>query len=321
MTCAAAARTAKSGSFNSVSATVGGVRGLEVREPAEHRRKHALVLVAEHRLHAPEGDLGRQRREHGRERRTNAPLGIGVHARQHEGKAFGIDRRGGAECGGAHRRPGIGEQVLHQRQAVGGLQRAEGRDDFETDVWINRGFRSEFDERRRCRRIAQAPEGPDRRHLYFEWSPGLLDERLQWRDGSTGLDHSEAASGECGCVLPRHGKQLQQDRLGPRILDAAERIGDRPPGRDRSAVVEDRGSERLVGVQAHERVHAEAERLHLRRRRPGLIVRLRRANGGRTSVFRAHASDRFRRGAPGGFAARSGADQPEGFGRPAANHR
>ena len=68
---------------------VGGVRGLEVREPAEHRRKHALVLVAEHRLHAPEGDLCRQRREHGRERRTNAPLGIGVHARQHEAKLSG----------------------------------------------------------------------------------------------------------------------------------------------------------------------------------------------------------------------------------------
>ncbi len=50
------------------------VRGLEVSEGAEHGRKHPLVFVAQHRLHAPECHVCRHRRQHGRHRRADAPI-------------------------------------------------------------------------------------------------------------------------------------------------------------------------------------------------------------------------------------------------------
>ena len=125
---------------SSIARRSGAFRRASARQ---HRRNHPLVLVLQHRAQRDRSPASaRQRAEHLGQRRAHAPVAIRLHARQHGGEALLIDRRGGAQRRGAHRRPLVGQQILDRRQPFRGPQRAERRHRFEPDVRMCRRCRA-----------------------------------------------------------------------------------------------------------------------------------------------------------------------------------
>ncbi len=206
------------------------VAGLQARERAQHRRDDALVLVLQHGAQAVGRLLGGQRAERLGERRADAPVAIGLEPREHDHEALLIDGGGGAERGRAQLRPLVGPQILHRRQPVGRAHAPEGLDGLQADVRVH-GWRASQPRQRGHRiRCLELGQGADRRDRQLQ--PGLRggfeqgDERLH---RGRVLEGAEAARGERAREAPVRCEQLQQRGRRPWVLDALERVGNRPP--------------------------------------------------------------------------------------------
>ena len=163
---AAVARTTKSGSFSCASAIDRGVRRLELRESAEHGGDDAPVLVLQHRPDALERHTRRQGRQHVGQRRANGPLRSRLHADRTSTKLSGSIAAAAPQRRRAHRRPRVGQKVLHDREPFGGAKRAERGHRFEADMRIA-GIGRERHERGIGPCLPDAGERADRRHQDF----------------------------------------------------------------------------------------------------------------------------------------------------------
>ena len=231
---AAVARTTKSGSSSRCTSTARRSVAFRRASDGQHRRDHTLVLVLQHRAHAVGRQIRGERAERLGQCRANAPVAIGVHARQHRGKALLIDRRGSAQRGGAHVGPLVGQQVLDRRQSFSGPQRAECRDSFEPDIRMRRRRAGQAREGAAASVAPSCGERADRGDGQFQ--SGLrcrIEEREQRLDGGRVLECTEPSRGERTRVAPIRAEQLQERGRGPRIFDALQRVCDRPPRRDR----------------------------------------------------------------------------------------
>ena len=71
----------------------------------------------------------------------------------------------------------VGEEILDDRQPVGGAQRAERRDRFEADVRRRLRLGGEADQRPDRAAVADQRQGPFRRHQHFRRSPLRAEDR------------------------------------------------------------------------------------------------------------------------------------------------
>ena len=292
---AAAARTAKSGSFSCVSATLPASGALKLRERGEHRRNHALVLVAgASRARARARPPAATCRARAASAARTLQCGIGVHARQHERRSCrgrsprrrGARRRASPATGSVSRSCTIGKPRRPSALPSAVTLRA-GRSDR------SRRRRASFDERRR--------RAPDRRSRAERPDRRRPSPRAASRACSTSAISGATAAGSL--ITPRPRAANARVYL-PGPSSSFSSAGSRPR-------VFDRPSAYATGHQVVTRwPPRRARRRRAARRRAAARARTRRggtpppparaghvsssgcsrANGGRTSVLGAHAS-------------------------------
>ena len=163
--------------------------------------------------------------------------------------------------GRAHRRPLRRHQVDQQIDRVGAAQLRQRGDRLELQVLVDFRRHDQPPHHRAAARVAEqrtrARPGCARRaaRRRCRRSPAAA------RRPRCILDWPEAARGKRARQLPVAVEQLEQRRRRARIVDALERIRDRPPAAARPAVAIEHGAgQRVVRAEPHQRVQRQGAR-------------------------------------------------------------
>ena len=252
---AAAAARRRSGTFSRASAdSTAGITRLSSSCSIERSRSDARS--------------GGKRAERVGNRRADAPVAIGLHARQHRDEALLIDRRGGAERRGAHVRPLVGHQVLDRRQSFGARSSPSAATASSRMFGCVAGVAGQ--PRQRRGRLGAPSCASARIAATVTSSPALAA-------GSSSASSGLTADGSLsGPALARRTRACSARSCravaGARARPACRRCA---AARTRPATTpspagarEHRRRERLVRLEPHEREQRQLERLGLRRNRP-----------------------------------------------------
>ena len=160
--------------------------------------------------------------------------------------------------GRAHRRAGIGEDIEQEVEHTGRPHGADRADRLQPHVGLGAGGLDQLHERGRGGGIADAPQRANR--LDQHGTVGGRHEREQHPQRGAILQRAEPLDRERARVRVWIPRQRDQRVQGARVREPLQRVRHGPPSHARLAgrVQHGRG-ERLVRLQPHERVHAEAE--------------------------------------------------------------
>ena len=225
--------------FETIEQDLQRLRRLHLHERREHGRNHALIRIGQQQLEAGQAGFERQRAEDGCQRGAHAPMRVRIEAGEHGDEVLRVGGGQRPQRRASNRRARVREHVEQRFSDPGRADVAECADGFEPHQRIGCRVADELQQRFCRRRVANRAQRAHR--LDEDRAFAARNQRHQHRQRRSSLQPGQSLDRERASVGMLIARERQQRRQRTRVLEALERVGDRPPSDPRLCAAVEHG--------------------------------------------------------------------------------